>query len=311
MGRKENAMEQQDVFDAATLGLDDDFLPDGWDGKTDIFMENGELNEAAFASDGEQDADELPLENEDGSAEDADVPTTDDDADDAQDQNADEETDSHADERSEQEVKPSRKLKLKVNHKEEEVDIDAMSDDDLVAWLQKGRAFDSMKDAENKRRYREVYQEQLDAGMTESVAQIVAQNAVGGKTYSLEDEAEAPEEKPETAQPSPAPAHTPTIRDFASEVAQLRALYPDFKETPDEVAKAVAKGVPLLSAYLAYRDKESSKTAAALKRENAVLKQNAAAAAKAPVKGVTGGGKSTPEKKDPFAEGFDEALEGW
>lgn len=303
-------MDQKDVFDTI-LGDDEDFLPDGWDGETDIITDKGELNDAAFASDGEQTESAEPEENDDGADETGDVPTTDENAgQDQPDQNADEETEeTPADGQEEAEVKPSRKLKLKVNHKEEEVDIDAMSDDDLVALLQKGRAFDSMKDAENKRRYREVYQEQLDAGMTESVAQLVAQAAADGKTYSLEDDAEAPEEKPETAQPSPAPAHTPTIRDFAAEVAQLRALYPDFKETPDEVAKAVAKGVPLLSAYLAYRDKESSKTAAALKRENDVLKQNAASAAKAPARGVTGGGKVTPEKKDPFLQGFDEALD--
>ena len=42
---------------------------------------------------------------------------------------------------------------------------------------------------------------------------------------------------------------------------QLKALYPDFKEVPDEVARAAAGGVPLLSAYLAYRDKQGEKTA--------------------------------------------------
>lgn len=302
-------MEQQDVFDAI-LGEDEDILPDGWDGESDIFTPDGTLNDAAFASDGEQAEEDEPEETDDVAAEEADVPTTDEEATEEQpDQNADEETEeAPADGQEQAEVKPSRKLKLKVNHKEEELDIDAMSDEDLVALLQKGRAYDSMRDAENKRRYREVYQEQVDAGMTEAVARMAAQAAAGGKTYALTDEEEPPAEK-EAEQP--ASVQTTPARDFAMEVAQLRALYPDFKETPDEVAKAVAKGVPLLSAYLAYREKESSKTAAALKRENDVLKQNAAAAAKAPVKGVTGGGKSTPEKKDPFVEGFDDALEGW
>ena len=45
-------------------------------------------------------------------------------------------------------------------------------------------------------------------------------------------------------------------------------------------------------------------SAASLKKENAILKQNAASAAKAPVKGVTGGGVS-PDKVDYFIEGFD------
>ena len=60
----------------------------------------------------------------------------------------------------------------------------------------------------------------------------------------------------------------------------------------------------LLMAYVAYRGKQSEKAAASLKKENAVLKQNAAAAAKAPVKGVTGGGNAT-EKRDPWLDAFD------
>jgi hypothetical protein len=305
MGRKEQPMEnQQDVFDAI-LGDDEDFLPDGWDGETDIITDKGELNDAAFALDGEQTESAAPEENDDGGESDADALTTGEEESDEPDQSADEETaEPAADEPVEPEVKPSRKLKLKVNHKDEEVDIDAMSDDELTVWLQKGRAFDAMKDAENKRKYRTVYQEQLDAGMTEAVAHIAAQAAADGKSYSLTDEEETPEES------APAPTHTTEQqRDFVAEVAQLRALYPDFKEVPDEVARAVAKGVPLLSAYLAYRDKQSTQTAAALKRENAVLKQNAAAAAKAPVKGVTGGGDAKPPKVDPFIQGFDEALD--
>jgi hypothetical protein len=305
MGRKEIAMNQ-DVLDNVLMGTDDDFLPDGWDGESDIFLENGQLNEAAFTSDGEQAADELPEENEGVAAEDADVLTTDDEAQEQPEQDADADTEeAPADGQEQAEVKPSRKLKLKVNHKDEEVDIDAMSDDDLIALLQKGRAFDAIKEAENKRKFREVFQEQVDAGMTDAVARIAAQAAAGGKTYDLED---APEEAEAEAPAEEKPAQT---RDFVAEVRQLKALYPDFKETPNEVAQAVANGASLLEAYTAYRVQQSNKTAAALKRENAKLKQDAATAAKAPVKGVTGGGKATPPKKDPFEEGFDEALIGW
>ena len=297
-------MNEKDVFDAV-LGDDEAFLPDGWDGESDIFTDKGELNDAAFASDGELVAEDSPEENEDVADQDTDVPTTDEDGDENQpDQSADEETQEiEVDEPTEPEVKPSRKLKLKVNHKDEEIDIDAMSDDDLISLLQKGRAFDALKDAENKRKFREVYQEQVDAGMSEAVARIVAQAAADGKSYSLEDEEELVEieDEPDT---KAAP-----LRDFTAEVSQLRALYPDLKEIPDEVASAAAQGVPLLSAYLAYREKQSRETAAALKRENAVLKQNAAAAAKAPVKGVTGGGDAKPPKVDPFIQGFDEALD--
>lgn len=298
-------MSDKDVFDTI-LGDDEAFLPDGWDGTSDIFTDKGELNDAAFASDGELVAEDAPEENEDVVGQETDVPTTDESGAESQpDQSADEETqETEVDEPGEPEVKPSRKLKLKVNHKEEEIDLDATSDEELISLLQKGRAFDALRDAENKRRFREVYQEQVDAGMTDAVARVVAQAAADGKTYSLEDDEEEPANESAEVQDNPVPQ-----RDYAAEVSQLRALYPGLKEIPDEVARAAAQGVPLLSAYLAYRDKQSRETAAALKRENAVLKQNAAAAAKAPVKGVTGGGDAKPPKVDPFIKGFDEALD--
>ena len=85
----------------------------------------------------------------------------------------------------------------------------------------------------------------------------------------------------------------------------MKALYPDFSEVPDEVARAYADGANLLTAYVAYREKQTSKTAASLKKENQVLKQNAASAAKAPVKGVTGGGATDTKPKNDLLAGFD------
>jgi hypothetical protein len=158
-----------------------------------------------------------------------------------------------------------------------------------------------MKDDQMKARYREVYQDQISAGMTEAIAKMVAANECNGKTYSLEDTVEdAP-----AAAPAQQPAAAP-VRDFALEVQKLKALYPEFKETPDEVALAVAQGTDLLTAYVAYREKQTSKAAASLKRENEVLKQNAASAAKAPVRGVTGGGATDTKPKSNLLVGFDE-----
>ena len=91
---------------------------------------------------------------------------------------------------------------------------------------------------------------------------------------------------------------------LAGEINQLKALFPDFQEMPDEVARACAQGVPLLTAYLAYRSRQSDKAAADTRRENAVLKQNASAAAKAPVRAVGGGGQAQ-TKVDPMLDAFD------
>ena len=69
--------------------------------------------------------------------------------------------------------------------------------------------------------------------------------------------------------------------------------------------RAYADGADLLSAYSAYRVQASEKAAKSIKKENQILKQNAASAAKAPVKGVSGGGSTNQKKEDPFLKGFD------
>ena len=136
-----------------------------------------------------------------------------------------------------------RTYKLKVNHEEKEV---TLSEEEVVARLQKSYAFDAMK-------------ERRDG-----------------------------------------------TRDFAAEVRQLQRLYPDFKEMPDEVAHLAAEGESLLTAYAVWQGRQAQKAAESLKEENRVLKQNAAAAARAPVKGVSGGGASRQKTSD-FERGFDGA----
>lgn len=289
----------QDAFDAI-LGNDEGFLPDGWDGESDIFTEAGELNVDAFVSDAAQEEPTEPTgENENG-ADEAEALTMGDEAEEA-DQSADDETeDSQPDGAEQTEVKTSRKLTLKVNHGIEELDINSMSDEDLIALLQKGRAFDAMKSSEAKAKFKAAYDAQLEAGMTEGVARLVAKEAAGGE-YSLNDEAE-PKQADQSAEPEK--THIP-VRDFAAEVTQLKALFPKVEEIPDEVLNVAAtKDISVVTAYLAYRENESAKAAESLKKENAILKQNAASAAKAPVKGVTGGGASA-DKVDYFMKGFE------
>lgn len=195
-----------------------------------------------------------------------------------------------------------RILKLKVNHgkQDREVDINGMTDEELIASLQKAEAFDAMKDRQMKEQYRQIYQDQIDAGMTEAAARMVAANECGGKSYALTDAEE------ESA--APAAEGMSSERDFVSEVRQLRALYPEVKEIPDEVALATADGTNLLTAYLTYKGRQSQKVAASLRRENEVLKHNAASAARAPVRGVTGGGATNTKSDDPFLKGF---MEDW
>jgi len=120
---------------------------------------------------------------------------------------------------------------------------------------------------------------------------------------------QAPATGPETAT---AQQKAPT-RDFAAEIAQLRDVY------PDAVAKPIPKEVlgvtmdkdhpkPLLVAYTEYIVGQQKAEAEALRKENEILKQNAAAAARAPVSGVSGGGATDTKPEDDFLKGFND---GW
>lgn len=286
-------------------------LPDGWKEGDNLFADGEGGDEDALAklfADGQEAEQPLDPENDDANPDTA-APTTGEAGEgnvtDAEDHDPSAAPDGDAG----TETRAPRKLTLKVNHEEQEVDIDAMSDDELRALLQKGKAFDAMKDAENKRTYRQVYQEQIDAGMTEAAARMVAKDAAEGHAYALTDEEE--QQTRESAAQEPAPESTPSTRrtrDLRAEVEQLRALYPEITEMPDEVAKAVSQGIPVLTAYLAYREKQSTQAAANLRKENQILRQNAANSAKAPVRGVTGGDNAPPKKKSIFEEGFDAGM---
>lgn len=297
----------KDAYGTASFGGDvEPILPDGWEEGMDIFADSEVKDDLSLAD--EQETDLLAeLTNEKGDSEDP-APTTGTDSDEPE-PSAGTDTTGSPDGDDPAAGSVSRIRKLKVNHEEREIDLSTLSDDDLIAHLQKSFAFDAMKDRENQQRFREIYQEQLDAGMTEHVAKLVAREAAG-KTYSLTDDEETPAEAPVApAAPAAEAQKAPAARDFAYEIEQLKALYPDIKEIPDEVAKAASKGIPVLTAFLAYRDKQSAKTAAALRAENNVLKQNAASAAKAPVRGVTGGGTPSSAKKPSiFESAFDEGL---
>jgi len=287
-----------------TIGYEEEdyepMLPDGWSEGDDFFADPTTWSGNAQQS-GQTEETQSELETIAAELGTEEAPTTG-ETEETEGQSAEEETVKPESGQTEEPVKNSRILKLKVNHQDQEVDINNMSDEELIEVLQKSRAFDAYKDDQMKARYREIYQDQLDAGMTEAAARMIAASECNGKTYPLEDTVEdAP-----AAAPVQQPAAAPVSRDFVAEVNQLKALYPDFKEMPDEVARAVADGANLLTAYVAYREKQTSKAAASLKKENEVLKQNAASAARAPVKGVTGGGATDTKPKNNLLVGFDE-----
>ena len=285
---------EDELMTTGTAELEDAILPDGWSEGDDFFADPSTWSGNVKAPD---EAPETPDEAEptDPAPESEEAPTTG-ETEETDGQSAEPETEEPASGQTETTVKSPRILKLKVNHGDQEVDINSMSDEELIEAFQKAKAFDANRERQNQAKYRQVYQEQIDAGMTDAAARMVAANECGGKSYSLTDTAESALAEVE---------EKPAERDFTAEVQQLKALYPDFKETPDEVALAVADGTNLLTAYVAYREKQTQKAAASLKKENEVLKHNAASAAKAPVKGVTGGGATDTKPKNNLLVGFD------
>ena len=113
------------------------------------------------------------------------------------------------------------------------------------------------------------------------------------------------EEAPAAAELAPAPA----ARDYAGEVQALYAARPELRgqDLPQEVARACVGGKSLTEAYNEYACRQRS-DAAELRKENRILRQNAATAARAPVRGVTRGGATDSQAEDAFLRGFNE---GW
>ena len=290
----------EDEMRSANIGEEDEaLLPSGWQEGNDFFDTEhwGESTEPADGQDQEP-AEETVTEEETGTD---DAPTTGKEEG-ATDQSAVEETGGEPSGQTETAEKPARILKLKVNHEDREVNITDMTDDDLRTQLQKAAAFDALKDEQTKAKYRQIVQEQISAGMTKEIAELVASSACNGKSYTLEDGIPTPEEAPKqepATQVSPAPVH-----DWNADVARLAQLRPDVKELPVEVHQAWLNGEDLVTAYLLHENRALRGSKAAVEKETKVLKQNAASAAKAPVRGVTGGGATDTKPESDFLKGF-------
>jgi hypothetical protein len=103
----------------------------------------------------------------------------------------------------------------------------------------------------------------------------------------------------------------PAGRDFKAEVEALLDIRPDLKKPgtklPDAVTEECVKsGRPLAVVYLEYEAKQEKAKYDALLKENKKLKQNAEAASRAPVRGVSRGGPVKDKTNDdPFLTGFD------
>jgi hypothetical protein len=140
---------------------------------------------------------------------------------------------------------------------------------------------------------------EIDKLVSEGTNKDVAEDYVRRKMNDVSVEEEKPADKKET----------PNGRDFKSEVEALLDLRPELKKPgtklPDEVtSECVRTGRPLAVVYLEYEARQEKAKYEELLKENKKLKQNAEAASRAPVRGVSRGGAPSKQEDDPFMAGF-------
>lgn len=291
-----------------------DMLPDGWGEGDDFF--NVDSWTGASAADEQEKGDESQGDPDTAAAEEDSTTTADDASQDPSD----------AEKPTTQDGKGKLKFSATIDHESKDVELD---ESELPTIYQKAHATDRaqakvakmqpiydqavrtakilgyasvdemLKAAEDSYRDGEV-----DRLVSEGTQKDVAEDYVRRK---MKDVAEVEEKEPEQEKNAPAKAG----RDFKGEVEALLDLRPALRtpgtKLPDEVTEECIKtGRPLAAVYLEWEDKQNQAKYDAILKENKKLKQNAEAASRAPVRGVTKGGPTKDNANDdPFLKGFD------
>lgn len=286
--------EEEDVMMPDGYGTGDDFFADEWTG---------------------QDADAQPEPEQEAEPEEPkeDAPTTEQTEEDHEAQEPEAETPGDA----------PRRLRFKARVDREDMDVD-IGEDEVPALYQLAKAGERWKAKNDTMRQQVEHYEQMAKGMGyATVDEMIQKTAEGYKAAKVQElmeqgtpqtiaedyvdrmmqreAAKAPDPEPEEPTPE---AHE---RNIQAEAQELIVARPDLKtrQLPMEVVEAWRNGENLLNAYNRYEARQKEAENQKLKKENNILKQNAAAAAKAPVKGVTGGAPTDTEPEDPFLKGFD------
>ena len=286
--------EEEDVIMPDGYGTGDDFFADEWTG---------------------QDADAQPEPEQESEPEEPkeDAPTTEQTEEDHEAQEPEAETPEDA----------PRRLRFKARVDREDMDVD-IGEDEVPALYQLAKAGERWKAKNDTMRQQVEHYEQIAKGMGyATVDEMIQKTAEGYKAAKVQElmeqgtpqtiaedyvdrmmqreAAKAPDPEPEEPTPE---SHE---RNIQAEAQELIVARPDLKtrQLPMEVVEAWRNGENLLNAYNRYEARQKEAENQKLKKENNILKQNAAAAAKAPVKGVTGGAPTDTEPEDPFLKGFD------
>jgi len=294
------------------FGDDDMILPDDWDENANSYDVNGP---DAFAPTGET----TPITEEATESNDAEGQAT---------EAQNEEVAEEAPVTEQNPVTPPATVRIKYNHEERDLSLD-----EAAILAQKGlnydkieerlRSYEAMRNrnlqlakdlgyeteeemisaAEANRRNKKI-RELVDAGNTEAMAKFLVDQEEKERASRFPT-------APTYQQEQPTPAPQPTNGLSAERKAELDEFvrnFPGVTKLPDEVIAANRSGVRLTLAYERYQNKIATQEK---DRELAILRQNQAAAAKAPVVGATGMASTQKQTaEDPFLKGFN-ADENW
>ena len=285
--------EEEDVMMPDGYGTGDDFFADEWTG---------------------QDADAQPEPEQEAEPEEPkeDAPTTEQPEEDHEAQEPEAETPEDA----------PRRLRFKARVDREDMDVD-IGEDEVPTLYQLAKAGERWKAKNDSMSQQMEHYVQMAKGMGyATVDEMIAKTAESYKNTKVQELVEqgTPQtiaedyvdrmmqrEAAKTPNPEPEPTPEHHERDIQAEAKELIVARPDLKmqQLPTEVVDAWRSGENLLNAYNRYEARQKEAENQKLKKENNILKQNAAAAAKAPVKGVSGGAPTDTEPEDPFLKGFD------
>jgi len=307
--------------EATSTYLDEDtpILPDGWADGDDLFTDSDDAAEVDTVAEPEA-TDTGVAEN----AADTDgLPTTEPGEDAAQDAETDTETPDTTESGASQAEETMLRFKALVDH--EDIDVE-LKESELPTIYQKARVTDRVQqrlsemtptvEAATRLARQMGYsspQEMLNAATqnyhdaeiekltSEGVHPEVARDIVERR---LQDVA-APTQR--AVAQADAVVNTGADRDYQAEVEELLQARPQLRgqALPDAVSRAaVQDNKRLLLAYLDYEAKQAQAENERLRKENEIYKQNAATAARSPVRGVSGGGATDLKPSDPFLDGF-------
>lgn len=320
--------------------FDDDvepLMPDGWQEGQDIFGNAADDEPEVEAGTEPTDA----PESADSANPEPDTPTTA-ESEEQGETDTEEPSTTEADQQTVQETNRLR-FKARFDHEDRDVEIDeaelptlyqkAQATDraqqrmremqqttDRAAQLARQMGYESadklLEEAAENYRAAEI-ERLVDEGTAHDVAEFIVDQKMGRFNTTLPDSPDASiPSNMHVIDSTPAQAQAPVAdaqsapsgqRDYEGEVAELLRARPQLvgKPIPDEVInEATAGGKRLLDAYTDYESRGTRRETERLRKENSVLKQNAEAAARAPVKGTAGGGKTDTSASDPFLAGF-------